>query len=300
MNPSERAAPRKSGHYRSIALDSVFEITTIFTVHYFEYDCGYVFKGEKHDFWEFLYVDAGAVEVIAGERKLLLEKGSVIFHQPNEFHAFRAIGKKAPNLIVVSFDCDSPYMEAFRGRVLQANEAQIRFFGALVEEAKRTFCRPLVSPLRCRADAPFGSEQVFRMTLEHLLISLYRCLNEETQKSAAAPLSGNHQYLVDQVTVYLRERLGQRLTVADICRDNMISRSLLQQVFHENVGCGVIECFNRMKIDAAMEMIRENRYTYSQIAEILNYSSYQYFSLQFRKYARMSPSEYHSSAKHFH
>lgn len=300
MNQSNSHSPRKSGHYKSISLNSVFEITTIFTIHYFEYDCDYVFKGEKHDFWEILYVDSGAVEVIAGDKKLLLEKGNVIFHQPNEFHAFHAIGKKAPNLIVISFDCDSPYMEVFREKVLRVNESQIRYFGTLVEEAKQTFCSPLVNPLRSRNNAPFGSEQIFKMTLEHLLISLYRCLQEETEIPKTAPLSGNRQHLVEQVTTYLQERLNQKLTVADICRENMISRSLLQSVFHEYKGCGVIECFNRMKIDAAMEMIRENRYSYSQIASMLNYSSYQYFSLQFRKYARMSPSEYHSSAKHFH
>ena len=300
MNQSDGPSPRKSGHYKSIALNSVFNITTIFTIHYFEYDCGYVFKGEKHDFWEILYVDSGAVEVIAGDRKMLLEKGNVIFHQPNEFHAFHAIGKKAPNLIVISFDCDSPNMEVFREKVLPVNELQVRLFGILVEEAKRTFCLPLASPLRCRPDAPFGSEQVLRSVLEILMIHLYRSLNEESEMPKAAPASGSHQHLVEQVTAYLQARIGQSLTVADICRDNMISRSLLQRVFHEYKGCGVIEYFNRMKIDAAMELIRENRYTYSQIAGMLNYSSYQYFSLQFRKYVRMSPSEYHSSAKHFH
>lgn len=229
---------------------------------------------------------------------LVLEKGHVIFHQPNEFHAFRAIGKKAPNLIVISFDCDCPYMDAFREKVLPTTESQVRLFGDLVESAKETFCLPLVNPLRVRSDAPFGAEQLFRSTLERLLIELYQSLSENPQAPASVPVSGNHEHLMEQVMIYLQERLTQKLTVADICRENMVSRSLLQQVFHEYKGCGVIECFNHMKIEAAMEMIRENRYTYSQIATMLNYSSYQYFSLQFRKYVRMSPSEYHSSAKH--
>lgn len=298
MNPIDRSVPRKSGHYKSVALNSVFDIRALFTVHYFEYDCSYVFKGEKHDFWEMLYVDSGSVEVIAGERQLVLEKGHVIFHQPNEFHAFRAIGKKAPNLIVISFDCDCPYMDAFREKVLPTTESQVRLFGDLVESAKETFCLPLVNPLRVRSDAPFGAEQLFRSTLERLLIELYQSLSENPQAPASVPVSRNHEHLMEQVMIYLQERLTQKLTVADICRENMVSRSLLQQVFHEYKGCGVIECFNHMKIEAAMEMIRENRYTYSQIATMLNYSSYQYFSLQFRKYVRMSPSEYHSSAKH--
>ena len=40
---------------REIAIDSII------TIHYFEYMKDFVFHGESHDFWEFLYVDQGSV-----------------------------------------------------------------------------------------------------------------------------------------------------------------------------------------------------------------------------------------------
>ena len=104
---------------------------------------------------------------------------------------------------------------------------------------------------------------------------------------------------MEQILSYLSDHVYENLTVAEICRDNMISKSQLQNIFHQYKGCGVIEYFSRMKIDTAKKLIRENRYSYSQIANMLNYSSYQYFSLQFKKYTRMSPSEYNSSTKFF-
>lgn len=108
MKQSDSATPKKFRRYKSVPLNAVFDIPKIYTVHYFEYDCNYVFKGESHDFWEILFVDCGSVEVTVENRSMVLEKGSLLFHQPNEFHALRAIGKNPPNLIVVSFDCDSP------------------------------------------------------------------------------------------------------------------------------------------------------------------------------------------------
>ena len=105
--------------------------------------------------------------------------------------------------------------------------------------------------------------------------------------------------MIEQVTQYLSNHVYDTLTVADICRDNIISRSQLQQLFHQYKGCGVIEYFSRLKIETAKQLIREGQYTFSQIANLLNYSSYQYFSLQFKKYTRMSPSEYSSSTKYF-
>ena len=61
---------------REIAIDSII------TIHYFEYMKDFVFHGESHDFWEFLYVDQGSVIVQAGENHFRMEAGDIIFHEP--------------------------------------------------------------------------------------------------------------------------------------------------------------------------------------------------------------------------
>ena len=96
-------------------------ITQIITIHYFEYTNTYHFHGESHDFWEFLCVDKGEVTVTAGEKKLTLQQGQIIFHEPNEFHNVQANGKIAPNLVVISFSCDSSCMKQFRNRLLSTS-----------------------------------------------------------------------------------------------------------------------------------------------------------------------------------
>ena len=42
-------------------------IPAIITIHYFEYMKDFAFKGESHDFWEFLYVDKGNILVRAAD-----------------------------------------------------------------------------------------------------------------------------------------------------------------------------------------------------------------------------------------
>ena len=83
-------------------------INKVYTIHYFEYTKDFFFGGEEHDFWEFLYVDAGVVEVTAGGVQHTLFKGDILFHEPGEFHQLWANGKTAPNLVVMSFECNSP------------------------------------------------------------------------------------------------------------------------------------------------------------------------------------------------
>lgn len=51
--------------YKYVTLKDDISIDKLYTVHYFEYMNDYSFVGESHDFWEFLYVDKGAVNITA-------------------------------------------------------------------------------------------------------------------------------------------------------------------------------------------------------------------------------------------
>ncbi len=108
--------------YSSVLLSPSIRIDRIYTVHYFEYMNDFFFPGERHDFWEFLCVDKGEAVVTAGENTFTLKKDEVIFHQPDEFHSVKANGETAPNLVVVSFSCDSPNMDFFRSKTLASEK----------------------------------------------------------------------------------------------------------------------------------------------------------------------------------
>ncbi|MEG2350964.1 MAG: AraC family ligand binding domain-containing protein, partial [Hungatella sp.] len=74
-------------NYTRTRLREELRITQIITIHYYEYMSDFMFEGESHDFWEFLCVDKGELEVTANQEKTILKKGDIIFHKPNEFHA---------------------------------------------------------------------------------------------------------------------------------------------------------------------------------------------------------------------
>ena len=111
-----------------------FTVSELYTVHYFEYAAGYAFQGEKHDFWELLYVDRGLLRVTAGERVRELSQGQLIFHAPGEFHALSAVGVP-PDLIVVSFGCGGSEMERFRGLVTDVSRTERSLVARIVAES---------------------------------------------------------------------------------------------------------------------------------------------------------------------
>lgn len=289
--------------YQSFTLHKELLIPRLYSIHFFEYPSDFVFPGELHNFWELMYVDSGTVEVTAGERVLMMEKGQIIFHQPNEFHAIRATGKDSPCLIVVSFECNSPCMNVFREKMFPLEASLLPYLSHLVAEAGKALFISRNDSLIHRTfrseDAPFGGEQMIQCYLEIFLIHTFRWLTESEDVPPPKSLRDSRERLLQQVKDYMETHIYESPRLEEICRDNNISRSSLQSLFHKFHGCGAMEYFSRMKIETAKRLIRENRHSFSQIAAMLNYCSYQYFSIQFRKHTHMSPSEYSTSTRSY-
>ena len=68
--------------YTGISNQKDITIEKIFSVHYFEYASNFSFEGESHDFWEFIYVDKGVVELTAGNEVIHLHANEIFFHEP--------------------------------------------------------------------------------------------------------------------------------------------------------------------------------------------------------------------------
>lgn len=276
-------------------------VDDLVTVHYFEYTSDFFFPGETHDFWEFLYVDKGQLEVTADTTDYILKKGNIIFHKPFEFHKLKADGVVAPNLVVVTFHCQSPAMSFFENKILKLNDEGRDLLGRIIDESETTFSSNLADPdlrgMERSNSGSFGSEQVIQSCLELMLIQLIRAGNNETARMTSTIHEQSGHDTFTTIVDYLTRNICSKITLEDICRDNLCGCSLLQKVFREKTGGGVMEYFGKMKINSAKQAIREGKKNFTEIANDLGYSSIHYFSRHFKKITGMTPSEYSSSVK---
>jgi YesN/AraC family two-component response regulator len=193
-------------------------------------------------------------------------------------------------------------MQFFEKRILTLSETERSLMGMLIAEARQCIASPLDDPylekMEKRKDSMFGSQQMIRLHLEEFLISLIRRytipqLSLQTEYTGIKP----HSPVYNKIIFYLEKHIRQYVTIEQICHDNLIGRSQLQKMFRTEHNCGVIEYFSKMKIETAKQLIRENQMNFTQISDFLGYSSIHYFSRQFKKITRMTPSEYASSIK---
>ena len=109
-------------YYYPTKLYCPIEISKIYTIHYFEYHKDFSFSGEKHNFWEILYVDRGEIITGTEEKSFILKQNQLAIYSPDEFHFIKANNVTAPHTIVVSFDCNSKSMEALKEQIFYIND----------------------------------------------------------------------------------------------------------------------------------------------------------------------------------
>lgn len=289
--------------YQMTLLHEEFKIKRIVTVHYFEYTKDFSFDGEEHDFWEFVYVDKGVIDISADERRYRLRQGEITFHKPREFHALRANGSVASNLVIAAFECKSRPMSFFRDKIFKISGEQKEYLSTVVKEAGRAFSSPLSDPalklLQRRDNAVFGAEQLIKLSLEMLLISLYRSnfIKPTTEKSMSVLTERLDKSTVSDIIEYMNENINRNFEFADFVRLVSVSPTRLKAIFKQKTGMGVLQYFRRLKIERAKLFIREDDYNFTQIALLLGYDSIHSFSRQFKNIEGMSPREYAKSVK---
>lgn len=283
-----------------LVLREELAIRKLVTFYYREMTKYFYASGERHDFWEFVYVDKGEVEIFTETTNQRLRQGEMIFYKPNVLHGGKAVNGSAPNLIILSFECTAPCMAFFEDKTfrLQADDRQLLF--RIVQEGLKAFDPPIDSPRntyprrREGEGASFGGEQMIRNYLEILLLQLIRKGGKAGGEGKPSSVAGERQgdEVVSAIIRFLQSHVANNYTFDQLCEEFAISRTRLKMIFKEKTGIGVMEYFNRMKIEQAKRMIREEASSISEISERLGYSSNHYFSRQFKRITDMAPSEY--------
>lgn len=284
--------------YIRTKLNSLINVTEIVTIHYYEFDNSFKFVGEKHNFWEMVYVDSGAVEIIRDGESIILNQGEILFHEPNEFHSIKSYNS-SPNLFVLSFVCNSPAMNHFKKFTASLNRNLKPFIVSILSEAENTYETTKndinLKKLVIKNTAPIGSEQLIKTYLEQFLIILVRNILIKNDISIFPSKESLETQLVSDIKEYIASRLEDKLTVDDICNKFGYSKTYLSQLFKSQCSISLIKYYNTKKISYAKKLIRENKYNFTQISNMLFFDNPQYFSRVFKRIAGLTPTEFAES-----
>ncbi len=280
-----------------IKLNTVLNITAIDSIHYFELDKNFQFPGERHNYWEMVYVDSGQIVATADDKKHTIRQGEIIFHKPNEFHAVNADQKTSSNVFLICFVTSSPAMNRFRDKITTLPQELKPYINIIIDEGRKTFDLPFNDPyapcLEFAKAPPFGGLQLIKTALEQLLIYLLRIENaKESAKKKKSAEKETENRLTNEIVSLLRENIYGKITMPEICEKLSYSKAYISKVFSENMGQTIIAYYTSLKIKEAKKLIRERMYSLTEISNMLHFSDPHYFSRVFKKETNMSPRAY--------
>ena len=288
--------------FTKIKLEKSFNVDALITLFYMEFSKDFSYEGESHDFWEMVYIDKGEMICQADKRRFVLKSGEMTFHKPNEFHNLSGDATVAPNVSIITFECRSRAMKCFEGKIFKLDPEEKGLLSLLFAEGLSCYrledeSDPLLQNMIRLDGAPLGASQMVKNLLEIFLIRLARRNDALTHRM-------RRSYVIDGVDIprsvkeivdVLQENVYKRLTVSDIAAMLGRSESAVKQSFSQHFKQGIIHYYNSLKITEAKRLIREGRYNFTEISDMLSFESPQYFSKCFRKFIGRTPSEYRAS-----
>ncbi|MBQ8408076.1 MAG: helix-turn-helix domain-containing protein [Clostridia bacterium] len=264
-------------------------VDRIVAVNCFDLSPSFALPEDRHECWEFVYVDGGEVNCRTCGNDRILEQGDVIFHRPEKLHGTICNGKRSASIFNVIFDCRSADMDFFDETVIKVPQSLTPLLKKLIEECKSTYYISKF-PLQIREDAPIGGERLTRLYIEEFLILLMRACRDE---AVNAPAVSNgiklNNGLVEEICAYLSENVYDRVTLKMLTERFHFGKSYLCEQFKHVKGVSVMNYYLELKLTEAKRLLREESLPIHEIAEQLGFESPEYFSRYFKKRVGHSP-----------
>ena len=163
-------------NFTRISFEKIFNVEKIITIFYMELSKNFYYDGEKHDFWEMVYIDKGEMICTADEKRFILKSGEMTFHKPNEFHNLSGDSNIAPNVSILTFECKSRAMKHFEGKIFRLSAEEKSLLSTLFSEGLSCYRlederNPLLQNLKVIKPSPFGSSQMTKICWKFSLLN---------------------------------------------------------------------------------------------------------------------------------
>lgn len=244
----------------------------IFSAFHKFYDRDFAFPGEKHNFWEVVYVCRGGAVITADSMVYSLGKGDVIFHKPMEFHKIASNSSEVLEVIIFSFSAEGD-LEYFKNGIFKITPRGRELAEKIPMLGNDAACNP-------------ASAQLLINTVERFLLTLKA---EKRLSNVVGDSPGALEF--QKIVNTMQSHIGERLTVDELAALCRLSGANMKKIFYRYTGTGVMKYFNAMKIERAARLLEQGE-SIVEISDALGFDNQNYFSTVFKREMGVCPSAY--------
>jgi AraC-like DNA-binding protein len=258
------------------------DISKINTLFYQEKELGFVFKGEKHDFWELTYVDKGSMYTNISGKEYLLKQGELIFYGENQFHTQWADKNTSVCFITISFNMDFEDSKQLTDKIFTIDNELKKLLKKILKE---------------KENHNHYSSDLILCYLKELIIKLVRCEKfEDALNNLNTDIQENIENSIVKNTIeFIHNNIHTKITIPEIAQSIPISPSYLSTIFKKHMKVTLVDYINTYRLEKSKDLIRTTNFNITEISNLLGYKTVHYFSRQFKATFDISPSAYSKS-----
>ena len=231
----------------------------------------------KHDFYQFLLVIEGELNIQAGNEEVFLKRGMASVIPPGHIHSLKTeAGYKQFGINMASGNALEPGTDDGMMRLLSAS------ISAPLILNMPGFLDFLPEIEDCSWPQTALSIQKIRNRLEYIFLTCIEALQKR---------DGNQAFR-EKLMNYFKGNISANISLEEISKSFFMSISHIERLSYKEFGCGAIRLFHRLKMDRARMLLQNTNYTISDISSHLGYEDQGYFSRIFKKHEGISPSKY--------
>lgn len=265
--------------FKKCTLESVVEVTALYSAFFQTMKPGEGSPGERHDLWEIVLVLDGELSAATDHEVLTLQKYQMIVHPPLEFHRHFNASDRETTFAIMAFDGTT--MPSIRDFVFVLSREACNDYAEIISLIRETFEVKGCAVIAPKDTSGFSGQMVKLKTEQFLLMAFTgRLLPRDNQ---------SEDYT--RILTFLEENTHRNLTLDMIAKALNLSVSSLKRIFSSYTGVGVIHHFNRLRIQKAIRLLEAGE-SVQHVSEKLGFSSQSAFCTCFKTLQGYPPSKH--------
>ena len=217
---------------------------------------------------ELIFHYSGQCTVYFDDLAMEMKPNTIRFLPKGEAKRYDVVRRELGECIFVCFSTDVPISEC----AFSIDTSQNEKFGTLFKKLFSTWV---------------GKNNGYYFDSISILYKIFA----ELQKSNPAPRQ--HFLKIKPAVDFIHERfLQEEPSISSLAAMCGIKESYFQRLFKERYGVSPKKYIIQLKVNHACELLRLERYSVTQIAELCNFSDLYFFSRQFKEYMGITPTQF--------
>ena len=243
-------------------------------------------------FYQLVYVEKGEMEVWLDSRVYTVHEKELLVIQPYETMAY--LKGVIPKGVHSFLQIDTLAVQAGNKELLQELEVYLKMPAPKVLKAGTAYSEPFIGLINEFRNREKWSKETAQSYFNILCVNLLR-LYERTVKEQNIP--ENSSDLMSTVNSYIDDNLSKDISVSELAELTGYSENHFRVQFKKIMDMSPLKFLNMKRVDAAREMLMNDKLSVTEIAFELGFSSSQYFATFFKKQTSFTPEEFRKEAK---